>query len=157
MGNATTNGAVILWVGIDWIRFIIRNYDGFSLLLILKILLCLITIGYSCLIIYEGVKGRTLVKYIGRIRVVSYFILVLSPVIYNLIKPDWKYFLAILIFFPVYYYLIELVDHITPDPKTITGGEDESRESSSISETPSSLSSSKSSSDENNPLSDMSD
>ncbi|MBW2998049.1 hypothetical protein KY321_00790, partial [Candidatus Woesearchaeota archaeon] len=51
MGNAITNGAVLLWVGIDWIRLIVNLITdktlGFSGALVIKILICMSVISYG--------------------------------------------------------------------------------------------------------------
>lgn len=110
LGNAISNGAVMFWVGIDWFRFLMRNYEGFSSLLAFKIFLCVFVIFYGILIIYDGVKGKQITKMIGRIRVVSYIMLVLSPLIYGLIELNFSYVLSIFVFFLLFYYLFELID-----------------------------------------------
>ncbi len=117
LGNAATNGAITLWIGIDWVRIIVNSYKGFTFLFVVKIFLCLLTILFAAIILYEGLKGKPIVRYIGRVREVSYVLLVFTPVIYEVMKPDWKYAIAIVVFFPLYYYLIELLDRILPDPK----------------------------------------
>ena len=110
LGNAVTNGAIMLWVGIDWIRFLVRNYKGFSGLLALKILLCVLCILGGFLIIYEGIKGKAVIRRIARVREVTYVMLVLSPLIYGLIDPNLKYLLSIIIFAPLFYFFFELLD-----------------------------------------------
>ena len=40
-----------------------------------------------------------------------------TPIVYGVIKPDLYTLLAILLFFPVYYWVIEYFDRITPEPR----------------------------------------
>ncbi|MBW3020694.1 hypothetical protein KY334_05335 [Candidatus Woesearchaeota archaeon] len=119
MGNAITNGAVLLWVGIDWIRLIVNLIAdktlGFSGSLILKIFLCIFIIGYGLFIIIEGIKGKEFVHFIGRVRETSYVLLVFTPIVYGVVDLTFKYFLTVLVFAPVFYYFFEMIDRITPN------------------------------------------
>src|SRR3989344_446416 len=116
-GNAIANGGVMLWVGLDWTRFLIRNYEAFSWTLAFKFFLCaLVAIG-GFLIIYEGIRRKSIIHFIGRVRVVSYIMMAFSPLIYNLTEPTFKYIAVIILFFPVFYYLFELIDRYAPTPK----------------------------------------
>lgn len=116
-GNAITNGSVMLWVGIDWIRFIVRTTETFSGTAILKIFLCVLAITLGILIMIEGVHGKKIVSLIGRVRETSYVMLVFSPLIYNLIQPSWYYGISIILFFPLFYFIFETIDRLIPDPK----------------------------------------
>src|SRR3989344_9185741 len=53
IGNAITNGVTMLWVGIDWIRFTLRNYTSWEWIIILKILLCLSAIAFGLFIVIK--------------------------------------------------------------------------------------------------------
>ena len=117
IGNAITNGVTMLWVGIDWIRFTLRNYTSWEWIIILKILLCLSAIAFGLFIVIKGVQGKPIVHLLGRVRETSYLMLVISPVIYNIIPPSASYFLSILLFFPLFYLVFELIDRSLPDPK----------------------------------------
>lgn len=118
LGNAVSNGAVILWVGIDWIRFLTRNYESFSWIFMLKVLLCVLLIGWGFLIIIWGIKGKDIIRRVGRIREVTYIMLALTPFIYGMIEPSLKYFLTILIFGPLFYLIFELLDRYMPGAET---------------------------------------
>lgn len=127
-GSAITNGVAMLWVGVDWVRFLIRDLSSRSMtlskvfssnILILKFALSAFVLIVGVIIIIEGIKGIRFVRAVGRVRNTSYLLLVISPVIYGLGQFSWKYLLAITIFFPVYYFVIELIDRIVPDPKVM--------------------------------------
>lgn len=118
LGNAVTNGAVSLWVAIDWIRFLLRNYEGFTGVFAVKILLCVFVIAGGIFIIIEGIKAKKFIHIVGRIRETSYVLLVISPVIYGVVEPTLRYLLGIVVFFPVFYFVFELIDRVLPNPKT---------------------------------------
>jgi hypothetical protein len=119
-GNAISNGAVPLWVGIDWMRQltmdIIKLHAKFTFLVFSKYLISVLAIVYGLIIIVYGIRGKSFVRYVGRIREISYVLAVLTPLVYGLIKPNFEYFLAVILFFPLFYYLIELIDKLTPEP-----------------------------------------
>lgn len=122
LGNAVTNAAVMLWVGIDWIRYLLRHIStndiGFSWILVTKFFLCIVVIFLGLFIVYAGLKGKRWIKYVARVRETSYVLLMFSPVIYGIINLSWNFLLAIIIYFPLFYFLVEMLDRYTPDPKT---------------------------------------
>ncbi|MFH1134434.1 MAG: hypothetical protein V1735_08165 [Nanoarchaeota archaeon] len=122
-GNAISNGVVPFWVGIDWIRQIttqLRTPEiAFSWGIFGKFAIAAILMLYGVLIIYLGVKGKEFVKYIGRIREVTYFLVMFTPFIYGLIKPTIYYWISIVVFFPLFYFAIELIDRDTKDSAVV--------------------------------------
>ena len=136
-GNAITNGVVPLWVGIDWVRFlvnrIINNGLSFSLLLVLKFAICLVVFLYGFIIIIQGIRANRFVYYFGRIRETTYAIVMFAPFIYGAIDLTWKVLLSMIVFFPIFYFVIELIDRYTPNPKPLRADEGEE---SSAAETP---------------------
>jgi hypothetical protein len=133
MGNAITNGAVTLWVGVDWIRYLIRDISTnnltFSAILFSKFLLCFLAIIYGALIIFLGLKGNKLIKYLGRVRESTYILIMFSPVIYGIVTLSWGFFLAFLLYAPLFYFIVEMIDKYTPDPKSYSV-EEEGKDSS---------------------------
>ncbi len=120
LGNAISNGVVVLWVGIDWARTLINQgilSAGWAMFLI-KIAIALVAFAYGLIIIIEGIKAKKITHYIGRIREVTYFCLMFTPIFYGVIKPTFTVFAAIIIFFPLFYGIVELIARITPNPKT---------------------------------------
>lgn len=128
-GNAISNGAVPLWVGIDWMRQlsmdIIKLHSKFTFLVFSKYLVSVLAMVYGLMIIINGIRGKSFVRYVGRIREISYVLAVLTPLVYGLITPNFEYFLAVILFFPVFYYLIELIDRLTPEPVIYAKEEEE--------------------------------
>lgn len=120
MGNAITNGAVILWVGVDWVRYLIRyvteNRLAFSTSLFVQFLICLIVIVLGFLVIYTGIKGNKIITKIARVRETSYLMLIFSPIIYGVTLLTWKYLLISIIFFPFFYFVIEMIFEKIPSP-----------------------------------------
>jgi ABC-type multidrug transport system fused ATPase/permease subunit len=132
-GNAISNGVIPMWVAIDWTRQLVSELVEknikFGSQTAAKFTICLIIFTYGLTIIISGVRGRQFVKYLGRIREVTYVLLMFTPIIYGVLEISWQTVLAILVFFPVFYYLIEIIDRITPDPKASIQEEKEQQNS----------------------------
>lgn len=123
IGNAISNAIVVFWAGIDWIRTSIRTLStseeihwGYA---VGKFTLALLVVLYGVLIVWEGVKGRALTKYIGRIREVTYVTIMFTPVYYDATELTWQLIFSVIIFFPAFYYIVEWIDYIVPDPESI--------------------------------------
>lgn len=128
-GNAITNGAVMLFVGVDWIRYIIRQISSGAASLtsssVTELVVSGIIIIASIAIILLGIKGNKIVKVIGRVRESTYVLLMFTPVIYGVVEFTFRNLFIILAFFPVFYLVIELLDRILPTPKTYDLEEEE--------------------------------
>jgi hypothetical protein len=148
LGNAVTNGAILLWVGIDWIRFLIRqiteNEEIFSWIIIGKLGLCLLVLALGGFIIWYGIQGKKYIALIGRVRETTYVTLMFSPIVYGVYDLTWQVILSMLIYFPFFYFAIEFLDKVTPTPKTYGGGGDDDISSLSSSSDSMDFSSSKS-------------
>jgi hypothetical protein len=129
-GNAISNGVIPLWVGIDWLRSLFRSLNsgniGWNAMLWIKLAICIAVLAYGFFIIIEGIRGKKFVKYFGRIREITYVLLVFTPLMYDVVRLEWQYIVGIIIFFPVFYYLIEFIDKMIPDPKAFKEDEEES-------------------------------
>jgi hypothetical protein len=121
-GNAISNGVIVLWVGIDWVRTTVRLFDegviATNSAFYAKIALGSMVFMYGLLIMYLGIRANKTVKYIARIREVSYILIMFTPIFYEPELLSVSLVLSIIVFFPVFYLFIEFLDYITPDPKT---------------------------------------
>ncbi len=125
LGNAMANGFMGLWVGIDWMRnsYGIYQESGAFLSLFAKGILAFAMLFYAFTIMRKAASGQKIVQYIGRIREVSYFAIMLTPIVYEVIPFDGLTLAAAVLFFPVVYGLAELVDYyILPPPETELAG-----------------------------------
>lgn len=123
MGNAISNSIVILWASIDCARQTVRLMSTGMITnwldITLRFSLISILLFYGVIIIYFGLKGNQIIKYIGRIREVTYVFAMFVPIFYNTIPFSLEHIFAAIIFFPVFYFTIELIDRLTPNPKAI--------------------------------------
>ncbi len=116
-GNAMTNAVIVLWGGVDF--FIINAKDGMGSADIAKLVIALAIILYGVYIIIEGYIGNEMIKYIGRVREVSYFIMVFAPIYYTDAVLSAQYIFGAIAFFYLFYMTIEVVDKFIPDPKAL--------------------------------------
>ncbi|MEM4267319.1 MAG: hypothetical protein QXK37_00645 [Candidatus Woesearchaeota archaeon] len=130
-GNAVSNGVIVFWVGIDWTRTTIRLLKekaiSVDMLLYAKLFIAFLVFSYGVLILYLGIKGKKSVRYIARIREVSYILLVFTPIFYKPELLTMKAIIGIFVLFPFFYFLIEFIDWVTPDPKIYEYDKDEQR------------------------------
>jgi hypothetical protein len=122
-GNAISNGVVVLWVGVDWIRYIVRMMNeavlSVSVETVAKFILAGATSLYGAIIIIFGIQARDFIHRYGRIRVTSYLLIMFSPLVYGVIPLSFEYVLAIFIFFPLFYVVVSLLAKIIPDSKAV--------------------------------------
>ncbi|HLC91397.1 MAG TPA: hypothetical protein VJI15_06550 [Candidatus Nanoarchaeia archaeon] len=126
-GNAISNGVVPVWVSIDWTRLIISQITAKSITfgtgVILKFLICLLAFVYGVIIIVGGIREKGFVHYFGRTREVTYILAAFTPLVYGVVELSGTFFLSIFLFFPVFYFVIEFIDRITPDPEEMEDSE----------------------------------
>ncbi|MBS3101965.1 hypothetical protein J4458_00790 [Candidatus Woesearchaeota archaeon] len=126
IGNAISNGVIALWVGIDWTRTTTNALiEGTKMTwkqIAGKFLVAVFVLLYGIFIIYKGAKGKALTKYIGRIRIVTYIVIVFTPIFYNVVELTWQFVFSVVLFFPLGYFVIEMIDRIIPDPESLKEG-----------------------------------
>ncbi len=118
IGNAISNGFVGLWVGIDWAR---RLAGEFSLTAVFagKAFITFAMFVYGLLIIYKGMKGKKIAMLIGRVKEVSYLMVVFSPIVYGLVPLTFDTVIGIVLFFPLVYGITGIADKILPSPQEL--------------------------------------
>ena len=130
-GNAISNGATMLFVGVDWTRYVIRQLSAGNLELggksITLIVVAAAVLIYGLAIILLGIKAKSLVRVIGRVRETTYFMVMFSPVIYGVEDLSLRTVAVILAFFPVFYIIVEIFDRLMPTPQTFEADEDLSK------------------------------
>jgi hypothetical protein len=120
-GNAISNGVVVLWVGIDWIRTLFKMVEADILAINsdfwLKIGIAACSLFYGLTVIIWGNQVKKVIHYIGRIRVITYILLMFTPLFYEPELFTTSTYIAILVFAPLFYFIVYLIDWAIPDPK----------------------------------------
>ncbi|MEK6968600.1 MAG: hypothetical protein AABX51_08295 [Nanoarchaeota archaeon] len=118
-GNVVSNSVVPIFVGWDWMRTVYTRLSEGSLQLDwqagTKAGIAAFVFFYGVQIFISGVKLKKRAQFIGRMRVVTYVILMLTPVYYGTVPFDFLSFISMIIFFPLFYVVFELIDRIVPD------------------------------------------
>jgi len=120
-GNAISNAVVVLWAGIDCIRqtLFLMSANAINDPIWIRFALCGALIAYGIIIIVYGAKVKEKVKIFGRIRDVTYAFVMLVPVLYNVQQLTADYLIAMIVFFPIFHYVIELIDLKAPTPNAL--------------------------------------
>jgi hypothetical protein len=123
MGNAITNSVVVIWGSIDCSRQTVRLISEGAIPsltdIILRFLIISLILGYGVMIVVLGLRGNMIIKYIGRVREVTYAFAMFAPVFYNAVPLSINHVISAILFFPVFYFAIELLDRYTPNPKAM--------------------------------------
>jgi hypothetical protein len=123
MGNAISNAVIVLWGSIDCTRQTVKLILDHDIIGTINIIIRFSIIGaifiYGVIIVILGWKGNKIIKRIGRIRNVTYVFVMFVPVFYGSIALTWNHVVASVLFFPLFYFAIEFIDWIIPDPKAI--------------------------------------
>ena len=88
----------------------------------MKFFVAVAVFAYGIFVIIAGIRIQKIVFFIGKIRWVTYILLMVTPIVYTVIRLDFRTLLEIILFFPLYYWIIEIFDRITPEPKIYREG-----------------------------------
>jgi len=119
-GNAVTNGFMGIWVGLEWIRtsYVAYQTTPDTTLLIGKLIISALILIYAAFIIKESVAGRKIAHIIGRVREISFFAILITPLIYDVVPLDILTILAIILLLPMFYGVVEFIEYtVLPAPK----------------------------------------
>jgi hypothetical protein len=123
LGNAISNAVIILWGSIDCSRQTVKLIAARALAgawdIAARFFIIALIFAYGAFILVLGWKGNKLIKYIGRVRQVTYVFAIFTPVFYGAIPFSLDHIVAAVLFFPLFYFAIELIDRYTPNPKAI--------------------------------------
>jgi hypothetical protein len=123
MGNAITNATIVVWAAIDCARQTVKLISGGELIggwdIFARLFLISLIFVYGIAVLVLGWKGNPIVKKIGRIREMTYIFAMFVPIFYNEYLLTFNHVFAAVLFFPLFYYVIELFDRLLPDPVAI--------------------------------------
>jgi hypothetical protein len=118
-GNAITNSVVVLWGSIDCTRQTLKLIANHTITNTMNISLRFALIGlifiYGIIILIWAWKTKELIKYFGRIREVTYVFIIFVPMFYNAVDLSWELLIGAVLFFPLFYWIIEFIDRHTPN------------------------------------------
>ena len=122
-GNALSNSIVLIWGSVDCTRqttvLIASGIIKGTWNVVARFSLAGLIFLYGLLIVFLGLRGSKKAGRVGRIREVTYVCMMFIPVFYNELPLTWDHFFAAAVYFPLFYFIVEVIDRITPNPKSI--------------------------------------
>ena len=88
-------------------------------------MLSLFVFIYGVIIIVYGIRTKRFIHLIGRIREISYVLIMFTPIVYGVIELNLYVLSTILVFSLPFYSLIEFINYKVPDPGTYKEGKEE--------------------------------
>lgn len=136
MGNAITNAVVVIWGSVDCTRQTVKLISAGTVTgfwdIAARFLIVAGILAYGVVIVVLGLKGNKIIKYIGRVREVTYAFAIFTPIFYNAVALTLTHVIAAVLFFPLFYFAIELLDRYTPNPKAVVEDMEEGGDSSGM-------------------------
>ncbi len=115
VGNAISNGALIIFTGFSWMQ-LISGRDNFPIDVTLsQYLLSILIIGYGFAIIASGFGTGSFAQKYGRIRVITFMLMFFTFIIYVPILYNFVSIILFVLLFPFYYAFITELLKIMPN------------------------------------------
>jgi len=110
--NFVSGGFTALWIGMTLGRDLTMaaTSDTLTTLSSLQGIVVIFLIVFGLVIVIEAARKKEIVKYIARTREITYLLLWLVPLFFNIIPANIDTLIAALIFFPIFYIIIEFID-----------------------------------------------
>lgn len=119
LGNAISNGALIIFTAFSWLQLISTRGEEFAIdITVSQLLFTLFIILYGFAIVASGFESGEFAKKYGRIRVITFMLIFFTIMVYI---PYFYNFISIIIFvllFPLYYAVITHLIEILPSAST---------------------------------------
>lgn len=126
--EVATNSTIMMYTSLNWIGYLINEFKEFNLDFLSKIIVSILFFAISLFTLINAIKRRKVSLYLGNITTISYFQIVYTPIIYNLFELNLDVIIAILLYWPVFFFIIHklIIQKLLPD---IFGKEEYSEES----------------------------
>lgn len=114
IGNAISNGALIIFTGFSWMQ-LISGRENFPIdVTISQYIFSILIIGYGFAIIASGFGSGEFAKKYGRIRVITFMLMFFTMIIYVPILYNFISIIMFVLLFPFYYAFITELLKIMP-------------------------------------------
>jgi len=119
IGNAISNGALVIFSAFSWLQLIFSRSETFPLdITISQIIFSIIMIIYGFSIIASGFKSGEFARLYGRIRVITFMLMFFTMIIYIPILYNFVSIILFVLIFPFYYAFITEVIKKMPSINT---------------------------------------
>ncbi len=111
VGNAISNGALIIFTGFSWLQMISSRGPSFPVDISLsQIFLTIFIISYGFIIVASGFRSGEFARVYGRIRVVTFMLIFFTMIIYVPLMYNFVSIVLFVLLFPFYYaFITELI------------------------------------------------
>jgi len=110
--HSLANSIIFSWVSIDWLRHLYLNNELSDYN---KLLITLFFLFLSLFILIASIKRKKIAKLLGKTGFFSYFQIMFTPFIYGAIEFNYINFLSVIIFFPLIYMVVYVIDKLLPE------------------------------------------
>jgi len=110
--HSLANSIIFSWVSIDWLRHLYLNNElnDYN-----KLIITLLFLFLSLFILIASIKRKKIAKILGKTGFFSYFQIMFTPFIYGIIEFNYINFLSVIIFFPLIYITVHVIDKLVPE------------------------------------------
>jgi len=110
--HSLANSIIFSWVSIDWLRDLYLNNElnDYN-----KLIITLFFLFLSLFILIASIKRKKIAKLLGKTGFFSYFQIMFTPFIYGIIEFNYINFLSVIIFFPLIYITVYVIDKLLPE------------------------------------------
>jgi hypothetical protein len=111
-GHSLANSIIFSWVSVDWLRHIYlhHEFDNYN-----KLILTIFFLSLSIFTLIASIKRKKIAKVLGRTGSFAYFQIMFTPFIYGIIEFTYINFLAVIIFYPLMYFAVYVIDRLVPE------------------------------------------
>jgi large-conductance mechanosensitive channel len=110
--HSLANSIIFSWVSIDWLRHLYLDHElnDYN-----KLIITLFFLFLSIFILIASIKRKKIAKILGKTGFFSYFQIMFTPFIYGTIEFTYIDFLSVIIFFPLIYIAVYVIDKLVPE------------------------------------------
>jgi len=110
-GHSLANSIISSWISVDWLRHIYLHHelDNYN-----KLILTIFFLSLSIFILITSLKRKKIAKILGRTTSLAYFEIMFTPFIYGIIELNLINFLAVIIFYPLIYFAMYVINRLVP-------------------------------------------
>ena len=110
--HSLANSIIFSWVSIDWLRDLYLNNElnDYN-----KLIITIFFLFLSLFILIASIKRKKIAKLLGKTGFFSYFQIMFTPFIYGIIEFNYINFLSVIIFFPLIYIAVYVIDKLLPE------------------------------------------
>lgn len=117
VGNAISNGALIIFTGFSWLEVIYERTNFPIEATVSQTVLSLFVITYGFAIIASGFRSAKFAQKYGRIRVVTFMLMFFTMIIHVTVLYNFVSILLFVLLFPFYYAFITELIKVMPNAK----------------------------------------